>query len=136
MTITNPNPNRCPEVGDTYNLKDICIGHNTDEMFKLLDDLINAANELPSWLHRNVRDEIGFVVHTFCVPYYIEMEKFFNLPKGTVFSKDNDAPFECGISRLDVTITVEKIDDSFKPPDKGMNLDALLSSANIDARAN
>ena len=136
MTITNPNPDRCPEVGDIYNLKDVCLGHNVDETFELLDNLVEAACKLPRWLHFNSQDEISFVIHTFMVPYYIAMERFFKLPEGTFFSKDNDSPFECCISRLDVTIKVEKIDDSFEQPDKGINLYELLNSADIDGRTN
>jgi hypothetical protein len=136
MTITNPKPNRCPEIGDTYNLEDVCPKHDIHAMFNLLDELIDAVNNLPSWLHKNIEDEIGFVVQTFCVPYYIEMGKFFNLPKGTTFSTSNDAPFSCHISRLDRTITIEDISDDFDTPSTSVNLNELLSSANIDGRTN
>ena len=136
MTITNPNPNRCPEVGDIYNLQDVCLGHNVDATFQLLDNLVEAACKLPRWLHFNIQDEMSFVIHTFMVPYYMAMETFFNLPEGTFFSKDNDAPFECKIVRLNQTIEIEAISDDFVRPEKGVDLKELLDSANIDGRAN
>ena len=136
MTITNPNPDRCPEVGDTYNLQDICPGHDINETFKLLDNLVEAACELPRWLYFNVQEEISFVIHTFMVPYYMAMETFFNLPEGTFFSKNNDAPFECKIVRLNQTIEIEAISDDFVRPEKGVDLKELLDSADINGRAN
>ena len=136
MTITNPNPDRCPEVGDVYNLKDICPQHNVDALFELLNELVEAACQLPRWLHFNTKDEISYVIHTFMVPYYISMEEFFNLPKGTVFSKNNDSAFKCKISRLEKTIEVEDISNDFIKPEKGVDLEELLNSANINGRAN
>ena len=136
MTITNPNPDRCPQIGDIYNLKDVCLGHNVKKTFQLLDDLVEAACNLPRWLHFNSQEEISFVIHTFMVPYYIAMETFFNLPEGTFFSKDNDAPFECKIARLSQTIEIENISDDFVKPEQSVDLKELLDSANIDGRTN
>ena len=136
MTIINPNRNRCPELGDIYNLQDICPGHNVTETFQLIDNLVEAACKLPRWLHFNVQDEISFVIHTFMIPYYMAIETFFKLPEGTFFSKDNDAPFVCKIARLEQTIEIEEISDDFVPPETGVDLKELLNSANIDGRSN
>jgi hypothetical protein len=70
------------------------------------------------------------------IPYYIAMETFFKLPEGTFFSKNNDAPFTCKITRLEQTITVEKISDDFIAPEPSVGLKELLNSANIDGRTN
>jgi len=134
--ITNPNPNRCPEIGDLYHLVDICPNVDVQGTFAFLDNLVENVNTLPNFLIANVDEACSHVIHTFIVPMYIDMERFFNLPDGTIFKPNYDPPFTINVNRIDQTVEIQEIDSSFDRPDKGVDLGELLDTANISGRMN